>query len=278
MKHSEGGVSKHTSICVLVLCTFILVDLLYFPAQHNKLLHDIHTRQIDDVHCQRHHVRQIWPISINKDEQADTSSSWPNSSVPGGAATPGSDAARTARGTVVRDAAHYDDAVRYLQQVVFYDKTQTLRKPLENFWLPHTKAPNKTLEKYREKVATYLRSAEFKERWNALKLQVGNERGIVISAGGSYYLPQAVVLLRILRHHHRSTLPVELFWYGDKEMDAATLQNLKAEFGPLEGYDVTREPYPSHHFPGATLRGFPMKPYALLKSRYAGRRLRHRRA
>eukprot|EP00878_Enallax_costatus_P036265 GHUV01040674.1.p1 GENE.GHUV01040674.1~~GHUV01040674.1.p1 ORF type:complete len:112 (-),score=18.91 GHUV01040674.1:408-743(-) len=55
-------------------------------------------------------------------------------------------------------------------------------------------------------------------------LQVGNERGIVISAGGKYYLPQAVVLLRILRHYHRSTLPVELFWYGDEEMDATTLQ------------------------------------------------------
>lgn len=46
------------------------------------------------------------------------------------------------------------------------------------------------------------------------------------------------------------------------------LQNLKAEFDPLEGYDVTKEVYPSHHLPGATLKGFPMKPYALLKSRY----------
>lgn len=59
---------------------------------------------------------------------------------------------------------------------------------------------------------------------NVQTLQVGNDRGIVMSAGGEYYLPQAVVLLRILRHHLRSTLPVELFWYGDEEMDVETLQ------------------------------------------------------
>lgn len=58
----------------------------------------------------------------------------------------------------------------------------------------------------------------------SLTLQEGNERGIVMSAGGQYYLPQAIVLLRILRHNHRSKLPVELFWYGDEEMDEATLQ------------------------------------------------------
>jgi hypothetical protein len=53
--------------------------------------------------------------------------------------------------------------------------------------------------------------------------QSGNERGIVISAGGKYYLPQAVVLLRVLRHHLHSKLPVQLFWHGDEEMDATTL-------------------------------------------------------
>jgi hypothetical protein len=56
-----------------------------------------------------------------------------------------------------------------------------------------------------------------------LRLQTTNERGIVISAGGRYYLPQAIVLLRILRHKHRSKLPVEIFWHGDDEMDNTTL-------------------------------------------------------
>lgn len=44
-----------------------------------------------------------------------------------------------------------------------------------------------------------------------------------MSAGGRYYLPQAIVLLRILRYKHRSKLPVEIFWHGDDEMDNTTL-------------------------------------------------------
>lgn len=46
------------------------------------------------------------------------------------------------------------------------------------------------------------------------------------------------------------------------------LQALQDEFGPLEGHDASKIPYPSHHLPGATLRGFPMKPWALLNSRW----------
>ncbi len=53
-------------------------------------------------------------------------------------------------------------------------------------------------------------------------LQTTHERGIVISAGGKYYLPQAIVLLRILRHHLNCTLPVDLFWLDSNEMDDVT--------------------------------------------------------
>lgn len=60
--------------------------------------------------------------------------------------------------------------------------------------------------------------------WPDLLVQTNNERGIVISAGGSYYLPQAIVLLRVLRHHLKSKLPVEIFWMGAEEMDEATLK------------------------------------------------------
>lgn len=55
---------------------------------------------------------------------------------------------------------------------MFYDKTRLPRKPLERFWLEQTKAPNKTFEEYRDKVATYLKSSEFKQQWDALKSQV----------------------------------------------------------------------------------------------------------
>ncbi|KAI8472516.1 MAG: mannosyltransferase putative-domain-containing protein [Monoraphidium minutum] len=51
-------------------------------------------------------------------------------------------------------------------------------------------------------------------------------------------------------------------------MDKESLAALKHEFGPLEGFDVTQLPYPEHHLAGAKLVGFPMKPYALLHSRF----------
>eukprot|EP00878_Enallax_costatus_P030393 GHUV01033087.1.p1 GENE.GHUV01033087.1~~GHUV01033087.1.p1 ORF type:complete len:261 (+),score=87.50 GHUV01033087.1:485-1267(+) len=226
MKHSEGGASKHTPIYVLILGALIVVNLVYFLSTHTRILQGIHAQQAGDVDCQKFHIRHIGPISINNNLAADTSSrDRSDSTLPGGAAAvaAASDAATSAANSLAKDAAN-DDAVRYLKQVVFYDRTQIPRKPLDNYWLEHTKAPNKTFEEYRDRVATYLKSADFKQRWDALKSQVGNERGIVISAGGKYYLPQAVVLLRILRHYHRSTLPVELFWYGDEEMDATTLQ------------------------------------------------------
>lgn len=60
--------------------------------------------------------------------------------------------------------------------------------------------------------------------WCACCLQTTHERGIVISAGGKYYLPQAVVLLRILRHNLNCTLPVDLFWLDSSEMDDVTFK------------------------------------------------------
>jgi hypothetical protein len=46
------------------------------------------------------------------------------------------------------------------------------RHPVHNAILPHLTAPNKTLAEYRSKVAAYLNSTEFKQRWDALKTQV----------------------------------------------------------------------------------------------------------
>jgi hypothetical protein len=103
---------------------------------------------------------------------------------------------------------------------------------------------------------------------NNNKTKADRDRGIVIAAGGRYYLPQAVVLLRQLRYNLNCTLPVEIYYHGRDELDAAGLAALKAEFAPLDAFDVTALPYPPHHLEGAKLRGFPMKPYALLSSRF----------
>ena len=134
-----------------------------------------------------------------------------------------------------------------------------------------------------------------------------DSRGLIVVGGGRYYLPQAIVLLRILRHELRSTLPVELFWYGDDEMDEAsfkvrfcccavlhavlcvlcfkckhtrvppltipktktkTIKAIAAELGPLRGGDLAKLPYPAHHLQGARLKGFPLKPYAVRHSSF----------
>lgn len=56
-------------------------------------------------------------------------------------------------------------------------------------------------------------------------MQETDQRGIVIAAGGQYYLPKAIVLLKLLRHSVNCTLPVELFWVDDgTEMDPVTFK------------------------------------------------------
>lgn len=46
------------------------------------------------------------------------------------------------------------------------------------------------------------------------------------------------------------------------------MQALEKEFAPLEAIDALAVPYPTHHLAGAKLKGFPLKPYALLQSKW----------
>jgi hypothetical protein len=62
-------------------------------------------------------------------------------------------------------------AVDYLVNNVLTSRPQ--RRPVDNVILPTLKAKNKTVEQYRSKVSAYLGSSEFKQRWDALKAQVG---------------------------------------------------------------------------------------------------------
>ena len=66
-------------------------------------------------------------------------------------------------------------------------------------------------------------------------------------AGGSKLLTSAAVTLAVLRRALNCTLPVELVWHGEREMDAPTLAAFKREFGPLRGYNVAAAPVPKHH-------------------------------
>lgn len=65
--------------------------------------------------------------------------------------------------------------------------------------------------------------------------------------GGRKLLTSAAVTLAVLRRTLNCSLPVELVWHGKAEMDRATLKALDREFGPLRGYNIEEEPFPSHH-------------------------------
>jgi hypothetical protein len=73
-----------------------------------------------------------------------------------------------------------------------------------------------------------------------------HQRGILISAGGRKLSTHLLVTLRVLRHHLRCKLPVEVAWQGPKEMDGAMLAALDSEYGPVLGVDVSTVPYPEH--------------------------------
>jgi hypothetical protein len=73
-----------------------------------------------------------------------------------------------------------------------------------------------------------------------------HQRGILISAGGRKLTTHLLVTLRVLRHHLRCRLPVEVAWQGPREMDEATLAALDRDYGPVLGLDVSSTPYPEH--------------------------------
>jgi hypothetical protein len=99
-----------------------------------------------------------------------------------------------------------------------------------------------------KRVKSSLSSAAFAAA-QARRRASGPPRGIVLNAGGPHLLASAIVMLTVLREHLNVTLPVELAWWGEREMDAPTLRALERRFAPLRGYDLSTLAYPSHHRP-----------------------------
>lgn len=86
-------------------------------------------------------------------------------------------------------------------------------------------------------------------------------RGIVLCGGGAYF-PSAWVCLRLLRHLG-CELPIELWHLGAAELDD-DLRRLVAAWGVecVDGCEVRRR------HPIRTLRGWELKPYAIVHSRF----------
>lgn len=52
---------------------------------------------------------------------------------------------------------------------------------------------------------------------------------------------------KALRRLYNSTLPVEIAYNGDREVDAVTRRTLSDSFAPLYWLDLASKPYPAHH-------------------------------
>jgi hypothetical protein len=86
-------------------------------------------------------------------------------------------------------------------------------------------------------------------------------RGIVICAGGARYFTCAWVLLRVLREVVGCTLPVEVWHLGPGEMDGRMSELLRAAGADtVDAYAVSGALAPA--------KGWPLKPFAILHSRF----------
>ncbi len=87
-------------------------------------------------------------------------------------------------------------------------------------------------------------------------------RGIVICGGGERYLPGAWVCMRLLRHLG-CQLPIELWHLGPQECDRR-MCNLLAPWNVdcIDAWEIRKR------HPIRTLRGWELKPYAIVHSRF----------
>jgi hypothetical protein len=88
-------------------------------------------------------------------------------------------------------------------------------------------------------------------------------RGIVICAGGKRYFTCAWVLISILRHVHHTTLPIQVWHLGRREM-SDEMHLLLCE----EGIEVVNAETVVARHPARLAGGWPLKPYAIAQSRF----------
>lgn len=88
-------------------------------------------------------------------------------------------------------------------------------------------------------------------------------RGIVFSAGGERLFTNLWVNLCLLRRIHRCTLPVEVWYFGDREMTPG----MRALLGPFDVRLVNGEAH-ARDLPAGTWRGFALKSLAVVHNRF----------
>jgi hypothetical protein len=88
-------------------------------------------------------------------------------------------------------------------------------------------------------------------------------RGIVICAGGTRYFTCAWVLISILRRVHQTTLPIQVWHLGRREMsEEMRLLLLEEDVEVVDAEAVVAR------YPARLAGGWPLKPYAIAHSRF----------
>ena len=117
----------------------------------------------------------------------------------------------------------------------------------------------------RSRLREHIASHAYKER--ASQILKANTTGILIPAGGAKLTTNLLITLRVLRHHLKSTLPIEVMWQSKDEMDNFTWSNISEDFEPIRGIDIssTPHPVPNLHL-NVTLKKYMGKVFSLLLS------------
>ena len=94
----------------------------------------------------------------------------------------------------------------------------------------------------RAAIKAHVDSPEYQARLK--RILTSNLTGIIIPAGGPRLVTNLLVTLKVLREHHKSSLPVEVMWQGKGEMDDNTWASIEKRFGPIRGIDIQSTPHP----------------------------------
>jgi hypothetical protein len=94
----------------------------------------------------------------------------------------------------------------------------------------------------RSRIRSHVSSRAYQDRVDAIIK--ANTTGILIPAGGSQLITNALVTLKVVRHHLNSSLPIEIMWQSMDEMDSRSWDRIREEFKPIRGVDISSIPHP----------------------------------
>ncbi|GAX76845.1 hypothetical protein CEUSTIGMA_g4291.t1 [Chlamydomonas eustigma] len=118
------------------------------------------------------------------------------------------------------------------------------------------------------KIRQHISSPEYLKRVAEIKDK--NLTGIIIPAGGTRYLANLIVTLKVLRDHFKTKLHVEVMWQGGQEMKSATWGAIQTAFPPIRGVDIWKVPHPvpDMHRLRLPLTKYTGKVYSLIASEF----------